>query len=161
MSSALSRLEAAAGDVIQILKGINEFQAARIAVIGGLALLKYNPLGRTTEVGSLGYMARPLLRADVFQDVDFIININSAPQGVKQKLLALPNSPFLEQAQFFFYRAKDGSYVQIDITAEWQVRTPSVLTNRTLSSLYISKGTIDLMLNITYSHRTCLLLLLS
>ncbi len=32
------------------LKGISEYSNARIAVIGGLALWKYIPTGRTTEV---------------------------------------------------------------------------------------------------------------
>ena len=45
-----TQLEAAASDVIHILKGINEYSNARIAVIGGLALWKYIPTGRTTEV---------------------------------------------------------------------------------------------------------------
>ncbi|EQB51598.1 hypothetical protein CGLO_08849 [Colletotrichum gloeosporioides Cg-14] len=95
------QLEAAASEVISVLKGIREFSNARIAVIGGLALWKYLPNGRTTE------------------DVDFIINIDSAPQGVKQRLLSLPNSPFIQQAQFFYY--KHGStYIQIDITPQWQ-----------------------------------------
>nr|POF00351.1 hypothetical protein CFP56_77325 [Quercus suber] len=43
-------LERAAADVLQILKGISELQDASIAVIGGLALRKYLPNGRRTEV---------------------------------------------------------------------------------------------------------------
>ncbi|MCJ1401157.1 hypothetical protein MMC11_004369 [Xylographa trunciseda] len=71
-----TQLETAAADVIRILKGISEYSNARIAIIGGLALWKYIPAGRTTE------------------DVNFIVNIGNAPQGVKETLLALPNSPF-------------------------------------------------------------------
>ncbi|KAL9079254.1 MAG: hypothetical protein Q9157_001872 [Trypethelium eluteriae] len=102
---AQKRLEIAAVNVIRILKDISEFREARIAVIGGLALWKYNPAGRTTNV---------------FEDVDFIVSIDSAPQGVKQKLLALPNSFFTQQAEFFLYKSPDGSNIQIDITPEWQ-----------------------------------------
>jgi hypothetical protein len=54
--------------------------------------------------------------------VDFIINVANAPQGVKQKLLGLPNSPFVQLAQMFFYTMSNGTRVQIDITPEWQVR---------------------------------------
>ncbi|KAF2241341.1 hypothetical protein BU26DRAFT_440823 [Trematosphaeria pertusa] len=103
---SLNELESAAAQVIAILKSISEFSDASVAVIGGLALWKYIPNGRTTE------------------DVDFIININSAPKGVKSKLLALPNSPFVEHAQVFFYKVPEGPAVQIDITPEWQVRMP-------------------------------------
>lgn len=45
-----TQLETAAADVITLLKGIREYSNARIAVIGGLALWKYIPGGRTTEV---------------------------------------------------------------------------------------------------------------
>ena len=48
--TSLSTLERAAADVISILKGIDEFSNARIAVIGGMALRKYLPNGRTTDV---------------------------------------------------------------------------------------------------------------
>ncbi|KAJ9158524.1 hypothetical protein NKR19_g3245 [Coniochaeta hoffmannii] len=96
------RLERAAADVIVILKGIAEYSEASIAVIGGLALWKYIQGGRGT------------------QDVDFIISIDSAPHSVKNKLLALPNSPFIQQAQYFLYEDREGNYVQIDITPAWQ-----------------------------------------
>jgi hypothetical protein len=46
----LVQLEATAADVIGILKGISEYEDAKIAVIGGLAVWKYDPEGRTTEV---------------------------------------------------------------------------------------------------------------
>lgn len=101
-SPSQTDLRGAAASVIEILKGIPEFGEARIAVIGGLALWKYVPTGRTTE------------------DVDFIINIDSAPASVKSKLLALPNTPFHEQAQFFFLRTPSGKNIQIDITPIWQ-----------------------------------------
>ncbi|KAL9098448.1 MAG: hypothetical protein Q9163_005892 [Psora crenata] len=94
-----TRLETAAADVIRILKGISECSNARIAIIGGLAVWRYIPTGRTTED---------------------IVNIHNAPQGVKQRLLALPNSPFIQQAQFFYYKTPGGSHIQVDITPEWQ-----------------------------------------
>ncbi|KAL9123826.1 MAG: hypothetical protein Q9217_006783 [Psora testacea] len=97
-----TQLETAAADVIRILRGISEYSNARIAIIGGLALWRYIPTGRTTE------------------DVDFIVNIANAPQAVKQRLLALPNSPFIQQAQFFYHKTPGGSHIQIDITPEWQ-----------------------------------------
>lgn len=46
-----SELEAAASFVIQALKGMPEFASCEVAIIGGLALWKYVPKGRTTEVG--------------------------------------------------------------------------------------------------------------
>lgn len=42
--------EAAAAQVLGILKGISDFGDASVAVIGGLALWKYLPEGRTTQV---------------------------------------------------------------------------------------------------------------
>ena len=45
-----TQLETAAAGVIRILKGIGEYSNARIAIIGGLALWRYIPTGRTTEV---------------------------------------------------------------------------------------------------------------
>jgi len=45
-----NQLETVAADVIRILRGISEYSNTRIAVIGGLALWKYIPTGRTTEV---------------------------------------------------------------------------------------------------------------
>ncbi|KAF6807449.1 hypothetical protein CSOJ01_08178 [Colletotrichum sojae] len=102
MIPTLNELESAAVQVIIVLKGMSEFSQARIAVIGGLALWKYMPQGGTTE------------------DVDLFNNIDSAPHGVKSKLLNLPNSPFVQQAQFFFL--KHGStLIQIDLTPAWQV----------------------------------------
>lgn len=50
------------------------------------------------------------------QDVDFIITVDSAPQSVKNKLLALPNSPFVQQAQYYYYKDPQGNYIQIDTT---------------------------------------------
>jgi hypothetical protein len=45
-----AELESAASDVIRILKTMNEFSSAKIAVIGGLGLWKYLRGYRTTEV---------------------------------------------------------------------------------------------------------------
>ncbi|KAG6089242.1 hypothetical protein E4U30_000151 [Claviceps sp. LM220 group G6] len=91
-------LHQTAADVIAILKTIPEFRDSKIAVIGGLALWKYISKGRTTE------------------DVDFIVNIDSAPHGVKNRLLALENSPFVQIAQTFFYQGLNGRRVQVDVT---------------------------------------------
>ncbi|KAH6631050.1 hypothetical protein B0J18DRAFT_476305 [Chaetomium sp. MPI-SDFR-AT-0129] len=71
-------------------------------VIGGLALWKYVQGGRTT------------------QNVDFITSIDSAPHSVKNKVLPLPKSPLLQQAQFFFYKDRGRNYIQTNITPVWQ-----------------------------------------
>lgn len=47
---SLNELETAGADVINILKGINKFSNARVAVIGGLALWKHIPTYRATQV---------------------------------------------------------------------------------------------------------------
>ncbi|KAJ5102016.1 hypothetical protein NUU61_004238 [Penicillium alfredii] len=95
-------LEAAAGSVIGILQTMPEFSSAKIAVIGGLGLWKYLRTYRTTE------------------DVDFLITVQGAPQAVKDKLLAMPSSPFQQQAQLFVYKSSNGKSIQIDITPDWQ-----------------------------------------
>lgn len=46
----LLALQQAAADVIQILKRIEVYSNAKVAVIGGLALWTYLPEGRSTEV---------------------------------------------------------------------------------------------------------------
>ncbi|KAJ5902768.1 hypothetical protein N7495_003296 [Penicillium taxi] len=104
MSSGLSfaELEAAAGAVIEILKTIPEFSNSRIVVIGGLGLWKYIRNYRTTD------------------DVDFLITVQGAPKAVKDKLLALPSSPFQQRAQLFYYKSSNGKLIQIDITPDWQ-----------------------------------------
>ncbi|KAF4627030.1 hypothetical protein G7Y89_g11129 [Cudoniella acicularis] len=102
MSFTLTELETAASDVIQILKTVPEFASARVAVIGGLALWKYMPRGRTTE------------------DVDLIINLDNAPNGVKNILLSLYSTVFVQRAQYFFYKSPNGNLIQIDICASWQ-----------------------------------------
>jgi hypothetical protein len=50
-----TELERAAANVIGILKSISEYSEARIAIIGGLALWKYIPNGRTTQVIAFSY----------------------------------------------------------------------------------------------------------
>lgn len=55
------------------------------------------------------------------QDVDFLITAAGAPQSVKAKLLALPNTPFEQRAQIFLYKAPSGKAIQIDMTPDWQV----------------------------------------
>ncbi|XMA13751.1 hypothetical protein WAI453_006542 [Rhynchosporium graminicola] len=98
----LAELNSAASEVITILKGISEYSNARVAVIGGLALWNYLQNGRTTE------------------DVDLIISIDTAPGSVKQRLLSLPNTRFVTQAQYFYYQNPFGKHIQIDITPGWQ-----------------------------------------
>ncbi|KAG6068600.1 hypothetical protein E4U32_000103 [Claviceps aff. humidiphila group G2b] len=107
-------LHQTAADVIAILKTIPEFRDSKIAVIGGLALWKYLSKGRTTEVSTINFALHftngPRL------DVDFIVNIDSAPHGVKNRLLALENSPFVQIAQTFYYQGLNGRRVQVDVT---------------------------------------------
>ncbi|OIW30824.1 hypothetical protein CONLIGDRAFT_679579 [Coniochaeta ligniaria NRRL 30616] len=98
----LDRLKRAAAEIVAILGQIAEYSDARIAVIGGLAVWKYFPLGRET------------------QDIDFIINIDSAPKSVKTKLLALHNSPFIQQADYFLYNDHQGDPIQVDLTPAFQ-----------------------------------------
>ncbi|BDD57881.1 hypothetical protein MAP00_003206 [Monascus purpureus] len=63
-----------------------------------------------------GYSRIPLHR-----DVDFLITVQSAPQAVKDKLLAMPSSPFQQQAQIFLYKDPNGKLIQIDyVTPDWQ-----------------------------------------
>lgn len=119
--SSRQELEAAAADVIKILKGIDEFKEASIAVIGGLALWKYIPYGRTTEVCAAQLESIPEKADHGYQDVDFIINCANAPDGVKQKLLRLPDSPFVQYAELFYYKNPRGQQIQIDITPHSQV----------------------------------------
>ncbi|KAI2467812.1 hypothetical protein F4781DRAFT_400742 [Annulohypoxylon bovei var. microspora] len=66
-----------------------------------MALWKYLPKGRSTE------------------DVDFIITLDG-PKSVKPVLLGLKDSPFVEHAQWFYYRAPNGKLIQIDFVAQWQ-----------------------------------------
>ncbi|EKV07087.1 hypothetical protein Pdw03_3938 [Penicillium digitatum] len=99
---SFAELEAAAGAVIGILKTMPEFSNSRIAVIGGLGLWNYLRRYRTTE------------------DVDFLITVQGAPKAVKDRLLAMPSSPFQQQAQLFFYKGVGGKLIQIDITPDWQ-----------------------------------------
>ncbi|PLN83717.1 hypothetical protein BDW42DRAFT_192151 [Aspergillus taichungensis] len=102
-------LEQAASAVILILQTMPEFADAKIAIIGGLSLWKYISHFRSTE------------------DVDFLITVQGAPHAVKEKLLALPETPFEQHAQLFFYVGLAGKAVQIDITPSWQVCTSFTL----------------------------------
>ncbi|OJD22357.1 hypothetical protein ACJ73_06300 [Blastomyces percursus] len=95
-------LEESAQAAINCLQLFPEFGSARIAIIGGTALWKHIPDGRTT------------------MDVDFIITLAGAPQVVKTKLLQMPNSSFAEFSQFFVYKHPSGKNIQIDFTPEWQ-----------------------------------------
>ncbi|PGH02697.1 hypothetical protein AJ79_07576 [Helicocarpus griseus UAMH5409] len=58
-----AELEETAKATIASLKSFSEFSSAKIAIIGGTALWKYIPNGRTTS------------------DVDFIITVSGAPQA--------------------------------------------------------------------------------
>ena len=51
MTYTQSELNAAASYLIQTLKGMEEFASCEVAVIGGLAVWKNVPGGRTPEVG--------------------------------------------------------------------------------------------------------------
>ncbi|EAS30187.1 uncharacterized protein CIMG_08933 [Coccidioides immitis RS] len=98
----LKELEETARAAIDALKQYPEFGSAKLAIIGGTALWKYIPSGRTTK------------------DVDFLITVSGAPQAVKTKLLQMPNSRFAEYAQLFVYKHPSGKNIQIDFTPEWQ-----------------------------------------
>ncbi|KAK2873712.1 hypothetical protein FQN49_002151 [Arthroderma sp. PD_2] len=95
-------LEETAQAAIGYLKQSQELTNAKIALIGGIALWKHLPNGRSTE------------------DVDFMITVSGAPQAVKSKLLQLPGSPFAEFAQLFVYNHPGGKRIQIDFTPDWQ-----------------------------------------
>ncbi|RDW81521.1 uncharacterized protein DSM5745_05078 [Aspergillus mulundensis] len=99
---SFDELEEAAHAVIAIFKSMPEFSDARLAIIGGLSLWKYLKNFRTTD------------------DVDFLMTVENAPNSVKEKLLALPSSPFEEQAQFFMFKSPRGKRIQIDITPKMQ-----------------------------------------
>ncbi|KAK8147537.1 hypothetical protein G3M48_001436 [Beauveria asiatica] len=99
---AFNELETAAQAVIAALKTMPEFSGAKILVIGGLGLWKYLRQYRTTE------------------DVDFLITVQGAPKAVKDKLLAMPSSPFQQRAQDFVLKAPNGKQIQIDMTPDWQ-----------------------------------------
>ncbi|KAI1647086.1 uncharacterized protein F4817DRAFT_115910 [Daldinia loculata] len=101
MSPSLAELEAAARDVIRIMKTVPGLSEQHIAVIGGMALWKYLPRGRSTE------------------DVDFIITLDG-PKSIKPRLLALNNSPFVEYAQWFYYKTPNDRLIQIDFVGHFQ-----------------------------------------
>ncbi|KAL4928985.1 uncharacterized protein BDV17DRAFT_290990 [Aspergillus undulatus] len=99
---SFNELEAAAHCVINVLKMMPEFADAKIVVIGGLGIWKYLGKYRTTK------------------DVDFLITVHGAPKQVKDRLLAMANTPFQQDAQVFTYKAPNGKLVQIDICPGWQ-----------------------------------------
>ncbi|KAF6844840.1 hypothetical protein CMUS01_00637 [Colletotrichum musicola] len=98
---SLTELENAATDAIRILQGLTEFSHARIAVAGEVALWRYLPQERRRR------------------HIDFIIDIDSLPKPMKQKLLSLPGSPFVQEARGFFYN-HGGNRVRVEITPKWQ-----------------------------------------
>ncbi|OJD24744.1 hypothetical protein ACJ73_03899 [Blastomyces percursus] len=118
---SFTELEAAAEDVIRILRGVPEFASARVAIIGGMSLWKYLDGYRTTE------------------DVDFLTTVQGAPSAVENKLLVLPNTPFQQLAQIFYYRLPNGKSIQIDMTPDWLVGVAVPITSVQPGSLpYIS-----------------------
>jgi hypothetical protein len=121
MASKFSELERACLVVLDIFKTIPELQTAKVAIIGGMALWKYLPDYRTTQVCDLRFTLSPV-RANCLKDVDFCITATGAPSSVKTKLLALPNTPFKQFADLFVY--DDGKQlIQIDIVNTMQVRS--------------------------------------
>ena len=58
-ASGLAALEGAATNVIQIMKGVPEFSEDQIAVIGGMAIMKYLPGYRTTKVSLVSDLRLP------------------------------------------------------------------------------------------------------
>ncbi|KAL4971052.1 uncharacterized protein BDV14DRAFT_194833 [Aspergillus stella-maris] len=95
-------LEEAARAVIGGLKGMPEFNTARLVAIGGLTVLKHLPNYRST------------------MDVDLMINVEGAPKEVKARLLGIPNGPFEKWAEVFIYRTDDKQkLIQIDICPGW------------------------------------------
>ncbi|KAI8949883.1 hypothetical protein F4801DRAFT_579985 [Xylaria longipes] len=123
---SLLDLERAAMDVIKIMKAVPDLAKQKVAVIGGLALWNFMPRGRSTE------------------DVDFIITLDG-PKSVKPKLLALKNSPFVERAQFFFYKSPSGALVQIDFVGQFQAAyfPPTAVTVRDISPGTIPYISVD------------------
>ncbi|EZF10801.1 hypothetical protein H112_08004 [Trichophyton rubrum D6] len=98
----LKELEDTVRAAIDALKQYPEFGSAKLAIIGGTALWKYIPSGRTTK------------------DVDFLNTVSGARQAVKAELLRMLNSCFAEYAQLFVYKHLSGKSIQIDYTPEWQ-----------------------------------------
>lgn len=84
------------------------------------------------------------------KDVDFLITVQGAPKAVKDKLLAMPSSPFQQRAQLFFYKSPHGKLIQIDITPDWQVSPQLVssfqryVTNNSLQSPYVPSAAIPI-----------------
>ncbi|KAF6811253.1 hypothetical protein CSOJ01_05811 [Colletotrichum sojae] len=99
----------AATDAIRILQGLTEFSHARVAVAGEVALWRYLPQERRRRPEGV----------DSIINIDFIIDIDSVPKTMKQKLLSLPGSPFVQEARGFFYN-HGGNRVRVEITAAWQ-----------------------------------------
>jgi len=121
MAENLADLERSSLAVLNIFKTIPELQTAKVAIIGGMAIWKYLPHYRTTQVCNLR-STRPPFGANCFKDVDFCITATGAPSSVKTKLLALPNTPFIQRADLFLY--DDGKRcIQIDIVNTMQVRS--------------------------------------
>ncbi|PVH75141.1 hypothetical protein DL98DRAFT_551790 [Cadophora sp. DSE1049] len=95
--ATLSQLQAAASDVIEILKTVPHISSCRIAVICGLALWNSMPYGRGTK------------------DIDFLITLDGAPRAVKDTLLRLHGASFVQRADTFYYIVPNGPLMQVDI----------------------------------------------
>ncbi|KAF7512465.1 hypothetical protein GJ744_001400 [Endocarpon pusillum] len=110
-------------DVITYLKRLDapNIGQTRILVIGGVALCKY-------------------LRNRTTKDADFWINLKNAPKSVKERLVAIPNSPFIQQADFFRYiHPQSGKRIQVDFVADWMAPH---LENKAVPLGSLSSGTI-------------------
>ncbi|KAK5444163.1 hypothetical protein LTS15_010516 [Exophiala xenobiotica] len=99
MALFLATLEQAALAVIAHLQQIPEFADEKIAVVGGMGIMRYTGGNRTTN------------------DIDFITTMYNA----KEKLLTLPNTPFHERPRGFTYMPGGGNTaIYIDFMHEFQ-----------------------------------------
>ncbi|KAJ6090446.1 hypothetical protein N7486_009261 [Penicillium sp. IBT 16267x] len=109
-----------------------------------------NAATNINEENSIGANLELLLGREGL-DVDFLITVQGAPKVVKDKLLALPSSPFQQRAQLFYYKGPNGKLIQIDITPDWQVRPLVALVfqqydiNDSLQSPYVPSAAIPIL----------------
>ncbi|KAK0117571.1 hypothetical protein ONS95_011907 [Cadophora gregata] len=104
----LQELQAAASEVVEILKTVPGIAGCRIAVNGGLALWSNLPQGRNTK------------------DVDFVISLDTAPYAVKKTLLSLHPARFEQEAHVFYYQLPNAPLIQVDMCPSWMLRYPPV-----------------------------------
>ncbi|KAL2018461.1 hypothetical protein VTK56DRAFT_817 [Thermocarpiscus australiensis] len=103
----MEELEQTAREVIRALKSVNgsKYSNLRVAVIGGLARMHYNPKGRVTN------------------DVDFIVDtpkMTIAPE-IKNAIVNLSGFDFCQLADIFYHKYKtpegETRYHQVDFVA--------------------------------------------